>query len=159
MIIIIIIMIIIITFVLLLINLLLLLFSLAPGSPINLTSAANQSKSIVLAWAEPPLGQHNGILSGYVVEYWAPDVPTKMINSSVNIIFISQLLLPGVTYSLKVAAFTRAGRGNFSDIIQQMTIATPPMIPAGGFQVDPDDSTSTTTFTVTLPDIASNEFR
>lgn len=70
-----------------------------------------------LTWDPPPTEDHNGIITGYIVEVF--DVENSQTNEeeTSETSITRSGLKPGQTYTFAVAAMTVIGRGPFSDPI------------------------------------------
>ncbi|XP_049549934.1 receptor-type tyrosine-protein phosphatase F isoform X5 [Orcinus orca] len=115
----------------------------APSSPPRRVQARMLSASTMLVQWEPP-EEPNGLLRGYRV-YYTPDSRRPLSawhkhNTDAGLLTTVGSLLPGITYSLRVLAFTAVGDGPPSPTIQVKTQQGVPAQPAD-FQADADSDT------------------
>jgi len=73
--------------------------------------------SLRVSWQPPPQIDHNGIITGYVIEY--ARVGGSSDNVTSNTETITSRLVPFVEYSVRVAAMTANGIGPFSNAVVQ----------------------------------------
>lgn len=92
-------------------------FSISAPSepPAHMEAKLLNSSAVHLKWQPPPLQTLNGALAGYRV-ILRNNVTAKSINISTDVSprLILTTLTPGVTYTVRVAAVTKAGVGPFS---------------------------------------------
>ena len=98
------------------------IISLVPSAaPMNLRSVHRDSSFIIVEWDPIPKGSENGILQGYKVVYMAlsryADLETNHDDYSAVLVGLGDDLL----YTIKVAAYTKIGTGDFSQPIQVRT--------------------------------------
>ena len=74
-------------------------------------------------WTPPPNDQHNGVLTGYVVNVAILENNGSFSQISQNSSFTLDTLKPFRTYTFAIAAMTVVGVGPTGDLI---TIKTPP---------------------------------
>ena len=74
-------------------------------------------------WTPPPNDQHNGVLTGYVVNVAILENNGSFSQISQNSSFTLDTLKPFRTYTFAIAAMTVVGVGPIGDLI---TIKTPP---------------------------------
>ncbi|XP_022431197.1 receptor-type tyrosine-protein phosphatase F isoform X8 [Delphinapterus leucas] len=115
----------------------------APSSPPRRVQARMLSASTMLVQWEPP-EEPNGLVRGYRV-YYTPDSRRPLSawhkhNTDAGLLTTVGSLLPGITYSLRVLAFTAVGDGPPSPPIQVKTQQGVPAQPAD-FQADADSDT------------------
>lgn len=96
----------------------------APSSPPRRVQARMLSASTMLVQWEPP-EEPNGLVRGYRV-YYSPDSRRPLSawhkhNTDAGLLTTVGSLLPGITYSLRVLAFTAVGDGPPSPTIQVKT--------------------------------------
>lgn len=96
----------------------------APSSPPRRVQARMLSASTMLVQWEPP-EEPNGLVRGYRV-YYTPDARRPLSawhkhNTDAGLLTTVGSLLPGITYSLRVLAFTAVGDGPPSPTIQVKT--------------------------------------
>lgn len=96
----------------------------APSSPPRRVQARMLSASTMLVQWEPP-EEPNGLVRGYRV-YYTPDSRRPLSawhkhNTDAGLLTTVGSLLPGITYSLRVLAFTAVGDGPPSPTIQVKT--------------------------------------
>lgn len=95
----------------------LLFCSTAPsGPPQNVISETNSSRSVYLHWDPPPVEQHNGNITGYVVNITAINREQTLQLHTTQLFLDVVGLLPHTTYECIVAAMTSVGTGPFSAI-------------------------------------------
>ncbi|XP_061268215.1 receptor-type tyrosine-protein phosphatase F isoform X9 [Bos javanicus] len=115
----------------------------APSSPPRRVQARMLSASTMLVQWEPP-EEPNGLVRGYRV-YYTPDSRRPLSawhkhNTDAGLLTTVGSLLPGITYSLRVLAFTAVGDGPPSLTIQVKTQQGVPAQPAD-FQAEADSDT------------------
>ncbi|XP_057564134.1 receptor-type tyrosine-protein phosphatase F isoform X5 [Hippopotamus amphibius kiboko] len=115
----------------------------APSSPPRRVQARMLSASTMLVQWEPP-EEPNGLVRGYRV-YYTPDSRRPLSawhkhNTDAGLLTTVGSLLPGITYSLRVLAFTAVGDGPPSPAIQVKTQQGVPAQPAD-FQAEADSDT------------------
>ena len=97
---------------------------LVPSGPVaNITGFADSPYSVTLMWIPPPNDQHNGVLTGYVVNVAILENNGSFSQISQNSSLILDTLKPFRTYTFAIAAMTVVGVGPTGDLI---TIKTPP---------------------------------
>ena len=103
------------------------LFFSAPASPPDNVNAFNiSSTAIRVTWEEVPAIDQNGIIAQYEVEYnqttfsGATMSATTTVNSSTFAVDLTGLE-EYVEYSIRVRAYTSAGAGPYSDIMNVIT--------------------------------------
>ena len=74
-------------------------------------------------WTPPPNDQHNGVLTGYVINVAILENNGSFSQISQNSSFTLDTLKPFRTYTFAIAAMTVVGVGPTGDLI---TIKTPP---------------------------------
>lgn len=89
------------------------------AAPINLRLVHRDSRSIIVDWDPIPEGSENGILNGYKVECWAKRNNKTAVRETCNDEYTAVLdgLSYNTVYTIRVAAFTRSGSGDFSEPI------------------------------------------
>ncbi|XP_016077681.1 PREDICTED: receptor-type tyrosine-protein phosphatase F isoform X3 [Miniopterus natalensis] len=115
----------------------------APSSPPRRVQARMLSASTMLVQWEPP-EEPNGLVRGYRV-YYTPDSRRPLSswhkhNTDAGLLTTVGSLLPGITYSLRVLAFTAVGDGPPSSTIQVKTQQGVPAQPAD-FQAEAESDT------------------
>ncbi|XP_036111583.1 receptor-type tyrosine-protein phosphatase F isoform X13 [Molossus molossus] len=115
----------------------------APSSPPRRVQARMLSASTMLVQWEPP-EEPNGLVRGYRV-YYTPDSRRPLSawhkhNTDAGLLTTVGSLLPGITYSLRVLAFTAVGDGPHSPTIQVKTQQGVPAQPAD-FQAEAESDT------------------
>ncbi|XP_031234286.1 receptor-type tyrosine-protein phosphatase F isoform X12 [Mastomys coucha] len=115
----------------------------APSSPPRRVQARMLSASTMLVQWEPP-EEPNGLVRGYRV-YYTPDSRRPLSawhkhNTDAGLLTTVGSLLPGITYSLRVLAFTAVGDGPPSPTIQVKTQQGVPAQPAD-FQAKAESDT------------------
>ncbi|XP_036925545.1 receptor-type tyrosine-protein phosphatase F isoform X5 [Sturnira hondurensis] len=115
----------------------------APSSPPRRVQARMLSASTMLVQWEPP-EEPNGLVRGYRVYYSAdsrrPLSAWHKHNTDAGLLTTVGSLLPGITYSLRVLAFTAVGDGPPSPTIQVKTQQGVPAQPAD-FQAEAESDT------------------
>ena len=97
-------------------NSLLLCSTVPSGPPQNVISESNSSRSIYVHWDPPPVEQHNGIITEYIVNI-TPINGEETLQFYTAHLFLDVVgLLPHTTYECTVAAMTSVGAGLFSAI-------------------------------------------
>ena len=89
--------------------------------PGNLTVVVLDSRSLQLSWNSPPDEHQNGEVLGYSISIAAVRTGTKLQYNSTSISLIVSDLDPYSTYHCRVAAFTIAGTGPFTPVVEQTT--------------------------------------
>ena len=100
--------------------------SVVPSAPpMNLSLVRSDSWSIVVEWKPVPLGYENGVIRGYRLVYSVKDSGSSVSMADESIYSVNTAVLSGLDfdtwYSIRVAAFTRVGSGNFSESIEVRT--------------------------------------
>lgn len=90
-----------------------------PGPPSNVTVVSDSQHSIMVFMAEPLPLMRNGIILGYAVFYretnLLPDAGYLSVNTTASSVTLANLTV-FTEYSVKVAAYTSAGRGDTSEV-------------------------------------------
>ena len=99
---------------------------LVPSSPpMNLSLVRSDSCFIVVEWKPVPRGCENGVIKGYRLVYSVKDSGDSMSMTDESIYSKNTAVLSGLEfatlYSIRVAAFTSVGSGNFSESIEVRT--------------------------------------
>ena len=99
---------------------------LVPSSPpMNLSLVRSDSWFIVVEWKPVPWGCENGVIKGYRLVYSVKDAGNSMSMTDESIYSENTAVLSGLEfatlYSIRVAAFTSVGSGNFSESIEVRT--------------------------------------
>ena len=79
--------------------------------------------SLVVSWQPPPVIDHNGVITEYVIEYTrvgTSDTMNETVNSGTTQTIISGLMA-FVNYSVQVAAINVNGTGSFSSAVIQVS--------------------------------------
>ena len=79
--------------------------------------------SLVVSWQSPPVIDHNGAITEYVIEYTrvgTSDTMRETVNSGTTQTIISGLIA-FVNYSVQVAAINVNGTGSFSSAVVQVS--------------------------------------
>jgi len=79
--------------------------------------------SLVVSWQPPPVIDHNGVITEYVIEYTrvgTSDTMNETVNSGTTQTIISGLMA-FVNYSVQVAAINVNGTGPFSSAVVQVS--------------------------------------
>ena len=91
----------------------------------NLSLVHSDSWSIVVEWKPVPVGYENGIIKGYTLVHRVKDSEKSMSMADDSIYSKNIAVLSGLEfdtlYSIRVAAFTNTGFGNFSEPIEVRT--------------------------------------
>ena len=100
--------------------------SVVPSAPpMNLSLVHSDSWSIVVEWKPVPVGYENGIIKGYRLVYIVNDSENSVSMTDDSMYSENIAVLHGLEsdtlYSIRVAAFTNAGSGNFSELIEVRT--------------------------------------
>ena len=100
--------------------------SVVPSAPpMNLSLVHSDSWSIVVEWKPVPVGYENGIIKGYRLVYRVNDSENSVSMTDDSMYSENIAVLHGLEsdtlYSIRVAAFTNAGSGNFSEPIEVRT--------------------------------------
>ena len=96
--------------------------------PENVTAVAVNGSSIRVSWGSVPKDKRNGIITGYRVLFGSRTLKnvtngTRQVRGTQNSVVIGDLEM-FVTYSFRVQARTKIGRGNFSEPVNQTTTQT-----------------------------------
>ena len=99
---------------------------LVPSSPpMNLSLVSSDSWFIVVEWKPVPKGYENGVIKGYRLVYSAKDYGGSVSVADESIYSENTAVISGLEfatfYSIRVAAFTSVGSGNFSESIEVRT--------------------------------------
>ena len=99
---------------------------LVPSSPpMNLSLVSSGSWFIVVEWKPVPKGYENGVIKGYRLVYSAKDYGDSLSVADESIYSENTAAISGLEfatfYSIRVAAFTSVGSGNFSGSIEVRT--------------------------------------
>ncbi|XP_027035835.1 protein sidekick-2-like [Pocillopora damicornis] len=100
--------------------------------PENVTAVAVNGSSIRVSWGPVPKDKRNGIITRYRVQFGSRTLKnvtngTRQVRETQNSVVIGDLEM-FVTYSFRVQACTKIGRGNFSEPVNQTTTQTVPNI-------------------------------
>ena len=89
------------------------------AAPINLRLVHRDSRFIVVDWDPIPQSAENGVLNGYKVEYWAKQHNQSAVRKTSSDEYTAFLygLSYNTVYTIRVAAFTSSGSGDFSEPI------------------------------------------
>ena len=92
---------------------------LEPSAPPNdIISDEITSETLALHWSKPPCRTRNGEIVRYEYEFVLTNgAYTISSGETVSKELTFEDLIPFTTYSFRVAAFTSAGRGNWSDLV------------------------------------------
>lgn len=95
------------------------IFLVPSAPPTNLHLIHRDSRSIIVEWDPIPEGSENGVLNGYKVEYWAKRNNQTAVRETSNDEYTAVLdgLSHNTVYTIRVAAFTSSGSGDFSEPI------------------------------------------
>jgi len=75
--------------------------------------------SLRVSWQPPPEVDHNGVITGYVMEYTRSGGLSDMVTVTSGTTHTISGLVPFVEYSVTVAARTSSGTGPLSDPVVQ----------------------------------------
>ena len=75
--------------------------------------------SLRVSWQPPPEIDHNGVITGYVIEYTRSGGSSEMVNVISGTTRTISRLVPFIDYSVTVAAMTSSGTGPSSDPVVQ----------------------------------------
>ena len=93
--------------------------STAPSSPPqNVIVRSINPSSLIVLWLPPPPVDHNGPITGYVIQYTragSSDIISVIVNSGTTLYTISGLVAY-VDYSVSVAAMNVNGTGPYNNI-------------------------------------------
>ena len=91
-------------------------FLVPSATPINLRLLHRDSRSIIVEWDPIPEGLENVVLDGYKVKYWAKRHNQSAFRQTSNDEYTAVLdgLSYNTVYTIRVAAFTSSGSGDFS---------------------------------------------
>ena len=91
----------------------------------NLSLVRSDSWFIVVEWKPVSRGCENGVIKGYRLVYSVKDAGNSMSMTDESIYSENTAVLSGLEfatlYSIRVAAFTSVGSGNFSESIEVRT--------------------------------------
>lgn len=97
------------------------LYQVPSSAPTSVTVVNTTSTTLSLEWDPLRVEDHNGIITGYVVNYSRVDTGSIItVVSSTTSVDIG-MLMPYTTYLFFVAAETRVGSGPFSPSLQHTT--------------------------------------
>lgn len=97
-------------------------FTVPSSPPQNFTTMVISSTSISVYWDPPPLGDQNGVITGYRVIII--NLNRTSISVNVNVFgtnFTAMNLEEFEAYNIQVAAMTAVGLGPFSNVIRSQT--------------------------------------
>ena len=122
---------------------------------------AKDTDKIRLSWSPPAPGLTNGVIRSYSIIYHPTADPTQL--SILNNLPGTEADLdlpmgPGVSYRIRVAAFTIA-RGPFSEGVIQMTYPLPPSFSSGPPIIVPGVEETKNTIALQLPFVNTTQFR
>ena len=93
--------------------------------PRNLSLVRSDSWFIVVEWKPVPKGYENGVIKGYRLVYSVKDSGNSVSMADESIYSENTAVISGLEfdtwYSIRVAAFTRVGSGNFTESIEVRT--------------------------------------
>ena len=90
--------------------------STAPNSPpLNVMVTGVPRASLMVSWQPPPAIDHNGLITGYMIQYTRDDRSSDPMAMEGNSGITISRLVAFVNYSVTVAAVNSAGTGTFSD--------------------------------------------
>ena len=99
----------------------LIVHSVPLGAPQSLEATFVRHTEVLLRWREVPCIQQNGLITGYVVRYYATCGPDRNIQWSKQVVTtgstIIEYLTPNTEYAFWVAAVNVNGTGLFSEPI------------------------------------------
>lgn len=95
------------------------IFLVPSAAPVTLSLIHRDSRSIIVHWDPIPEGSENGVLNGYKVEYWAKRHNKTAVCETSHDEYTAVLdgLWYNTVYTIRVAAFTGSGSGDFSEPI------------------------------------------
>ena len=97
------------------------MFTTAPsGPPTNVSVDEVHSRSIILSWEHPLEEERNGIISGVKIQLTESN-STSVFEAENTTVLISEGIKPFTQYYCKVAAFTMAGVGPYTEGISFKT--------------------------------------
>lgn len=103
------------------------------SGPSNLTAHALSSTSVSVVWSSVPRRHRNGIIRGYKIQYQAlrsdATIQHKTVEDNATRHITLNDLKPFTTYHLAVAAFTGAGDGVYSSVMNVQTLEATPEAP------------------------------
>ena len=101
------------------------MFYTAPsGYPINLQANSQSPNEVTLQWGPVPENEHNGVITGYEVEYAQSSIDRLTLSGKVTVAELATTvgpLQPFVSCTLCVRAYTSVGAGPFSPIVTTTT--------------------------------------
>ena len=93
--------------------------------PRNLSLVLSDSWSIVVEWKPVPKDYENGVIKGYRLVYSVKDSGNSVSIADESVYSENTAVISGLEfdtwYSIRVAAFTRVGSGNFTESIEVRT--------------------------------------
>ena len=97
--------------------------STAPSSPPqNVMVASFDPSSLMVSWQPPPAIDHNGPITGYVINYTRVGSSDMMsVNVTSGTVYTISELVTYVIYSVTVAAMNVNGTGPFSNSIVELS--------------------------------------
>lgn len=101
------------------------------SGPSNLTAHALSSNAISVDWNGIPKRHRNGIIKGYKIQYQSPESPLQyktVEDNSTRHVTLNDLRA-FTNYHLAVAAYTAAGDGVYSSILNVQTLEDTPGLP------------------------------
>ncbi|XP_065914678.1 protein sidekick-1-like isoform X2 [Dysidea avara] len=101
-----------------------------PSSPPqNVMVTSVNPSSLMVSWQPPPEVDHNGVITGYVIQFSRIGGSSDMVTVISGITHTQSGLLPFVDYSVIVAAMTVNGTGPFSNPEVEMSGQDRPSVP------------------------------
>ena len=96
------------------------IFLIVPTAPRSLSVDNTNENTATLSWMEPDMS--NGMINAYQLEYRVANGGSSFtaVNSSL-LMYTVIGLTPSTRYEVRVAAFTRVGRGPYSMLVQPLT--------------------------------------
>ena len=77
--------------------------------------------SLMVSWQPPPEIDHNGVITGYVIEYTRSGGSSDMVTVTSGTTHTISGLVSFVVYLVRIAAMTSSGTGPFSDPIAELS--------------------------------------
>ena len=96
------------------------LFSVPSGAPQSLEAMFVQPTEVFLMWRQIPCVQQNGLITGYVVQYYASCGADRNMQRNKSVVTNNTIingLTPNFKYTFQVAAVNVNGTGPFSEPI------------------------------------------
>lgn len=100
------------------------LLSVPSGPAQDVNVSVVSFEEVVISWEAPNEADHNGVITGYLVNVTVVSTGQSFTRTSTNTSLILNGLQPFTSYVCRVAARTQVGLGPFSTLISFLTDET-----------------------------------